>query len=178
MIYVIERIKFWWNADRLGPDIPITHCFSYFPKYYEYICKQKFREFGENSELRPNAYAIDCAGICIGDNVVIRHGCMMYGHNEYPLTIEDNVLLGPEVHIYSANHRYENRNVLISRQGHVAKGSVIIREGAWIGGKVTILPGVVIGKHSVIAAGSVVTKSVPDYTVFAGIPAKKIKEIV
>lgn len=53
---------------------------------------------------------------------------------------------------------------------------VIIKDYAWIGSNVIILPKVTIGKGAVVAAGSVVTKSVPDYTLVAGIPAKKIGE--
>ena len=40
-----------------------------------------------------------------------------------------------------------------------------------------ILPGVTIGKNSIVAANSVVTKSVPDYSVVAGNPAKILKEL-
>ena len=177
MFYIIKRIKYCWEADRMGPDMLFTHILSYFPKYYKGICKKKFREFGDNSELRSGAYAIDCSGICIGDHVVIRPGCMLYGHKEYPVIIGDNVLIGPNVFIYSANHKYDDTSRLISKQGHVINKSIEIKEGAWIGGNVTILPGVAIGKHAVIGAGSVVTKDIPDYTVFAGSPAKLIKKI-
>lgn len=177
MLYIIKRIKYCWEADRMGPDMLFTHIISHFPKYYMGICRKKFGAFGDNSELRPGAYAIDCSGIRIGDHVVMRPGCMLYGHKNYPLIIGDNVLIGPSVFIYSANHRYNNITQLISKQGHVIEKSIEIKDGAWIGGNTTILPGVVIGKHAVIGAGSVVTKDVPDYTVFAGSPAKFIKNI-
>lgn len=42
----------------------------------------------------------------------------------------------------------------------------------------TILPGVTIGNNVVVAAGEVVTKDVPDNCLVAGIPAKKIKDII
>ena len=50
-----------------------------------------------------------------------------------------------------------------------------ICKGAWIGAGSTILPGVTIGKHAIVGAASVVTKSVPDYAVAVGNPAKVIK---
>ena len=49
--------------------------------------------------------------------------------------------------------------------------------GAWIASYAIILPGVTIGKNSVVGAGSVVTKDIPDYEVWAGVPAKKIKDL-
>ena len=50
-----------------------------------------------------------------------------------------------------------------------------MKEGSWIGANAIILPGVTIGKNAVVGAGSVVTKNVPDFSVFAGAPARLIK---
>ena len=50
-----------------------------------------------------------------------------------------------------------------------------IGNAVWIGDSVIILPGVCIGNGAVIGAGSIVTKSVPDYAVFAGVPARFLK---
>lgn len=47
----------------------------------------------------------------------------------------------------------------------------------WIGGHSVIIGGVEIGDNSIIASGSVVTKDVPENTIFAGNPAKKLKDI-
>ena len=52
---------------------------------------------------------------------------------------------------------------------------VVIKDGAHIGVGAIIMPGVIIGKGSVIGAGAVVTKSIPDYSVAVGSPAKVIK---
>jgi len=51
---------------------------------------------------------------------------------------------------------------------------VIIKEGAIISARSIILPGVVIGTKSIVSAGSVVNRTVPDYTLVAGNPAKKV----
>ena len=53
---------------------------------------------------------------------------------------------------------------------------VTIDDGTWIGEKVCILPGVTIGKKFIIGAGAVVNKSIPDYSMAAGVPAKVIKK--
>lgn len=62
-------------------------------------------------------------------------------------------------------------------QGHGEVEQVKLREGCWIGANCIILPGVTVGKNSVVGAGSVVTKSIPDFSVAVGSPAKVIKVI-
>lgn len=54
---------------------------------------------------------------------------------------------------------------------------IIIGNNVWIGGHSVIIGGVEIGDNSIIASGSVVTKDVPENTIFAGNPAKKLKDI-
>lgn len=84
------------------------------------------------------------------------------------VTIGDDVLIGPNVSIYTACHPldYELRKYPIE----FAK-PVTIGNNVWIGGSVTIIPGVTIGDRSVIGAGSVVTKDVEPDCVYAGNPA-------
>lgn len=54
---------------------------------------------------------------------------------------------------------------------------VEIGENVWIASKATILKGVTIGKYSVIAASAVITKDVPAYEVWGGVPGKFVKQI-
>ncbi|MGT2686378.1 CatB-related O-acetyltransferase [Streptococcus porcinus] len=58
----------------------------------------------------------------------------------------------------------------------VSNGDIIIKDDVWIGTNAIVLSGVTIGKGAVIAAGSVVTKDVPPYTIYGGVPAKPIKK--
>lgn len=93
------------------------------------------------------------------------------------IIIENDVMLGAGIHIYVANHIYDRNESNIIEQGHHEAKTVHLKEGCWIGANVTILPGVTIGNNAVVGAGSIVTKSVPDRTVYAGNPAKLIKKI-
>jgi acetyltransferase-like isoleucine patch superfamily enzyme len=178
---IINKWKFDKNSDRLGPDLPFTHWRLFLKKEMEGLCKKKFSHFGENSEFRPYAYAINCSKISIGRNVVIRPGTMLFAdsrfQNDGMIIIEDNALIGSGVHIYTANHEFRNLDKDIYYQGHQLARSVTIHHGCWIGANAVILPGVNIGRNSVVGAGSVVTKDVPERTVFAGSPAKLIKKI-
>lgn len=53
-------------------------------------------------------------------------------------------------------------------------GKIKIGSNSYIGANVTILPGVTIGENCIVGAGSVVTKSIPDNTVAAGVPCRFI----
>ncbi len=55
---------------------------------------------------------------------------------------------------------------------------IAIEDEVWIGARCIVTKGVVIGKGAIVAAGSVVTKSVPPYTLAAGNPARHIKEVM
>ena len=57
-----------------------------------------------------------------------------------------------------------------------SKGNIEIGSDVWIGNEVSIMSGVKIGHGAVIALGAVVTKDVPPYEIWGGVPAKKIKD--
>ena len=93
-----------------------------------------------------------------------------------PLPIGQSVAIGPNCVIYSHDHTYDS-DAPAAWKGPLITKPVTIKDHAWIGSGVTILPGVTVGERAVIAAGSVVTKDVQPNSVYAGIPAKKIKDI-
>ncbi|WP_272482092.1 CatB-related O-acetyltransferase [Thomasclavelia spiroformis] len=74
--------------------------------------------------------------------------------------------------LYYKNRGFLNKNI----NEFVNIPKVIIQDDVWIGSNAIILQGITVGKGSVIAAGAVVTKNVPPYTVWGGIPAKQIKK--
>jgi acetyltransferase-like isoleucine patch superfamily enzyme len=102
---------------------------------------------------------------------------MMFADEFAGITIEDNVMMGAGVHFYVNNHKFDRRDIPLIDQGYYPSEDILVKEGAWIGANAVILPGVVIGRNSVVGAGSIVTKSLPDYSVAVGCPAKVIKMI-
>lgn len=179
MIRIKEELRnrFNWskNVDRIGPDILYSHLLSYAPKLYKDYCKKKFAYFGEGAEIRTGAYAVYCSNIYIGENVIIRPQSMLMADEKACIKIEKDVLIGSGVHMYVANHRFDDINVPIFYQGHTESKSIILKEGCWVGANALLLSGVTIGKNAVVAAGAVVTKDVEDFAVVGGIPAKLIR---
>lgn len=106
----------------------------------------------------------------VGKNVFINHGCSFLDLGG--ITIEDQVLIGPQVKLVTENHPLDPA----TRKGLITK-PILIRRNAWIGAGATILPGVTIGENAIVAAGTVVSKDVADNTVVGGLPAKLIKSI-
>lgn len=91
-----------------------------------------------------------------------------------PVNIGNNVMIGPNVDIYTVNHPMTAQG---RREYKAIATPVNIGNDVWIGGKVAIMPGVTIGSNVVIAAGAVVTHDVPDNTLVGGVPAKVIKSL-
>ena len=109
--------------------------------------------------------------VIIGNKTIIGIGCTIIG----PVLIGDNVMLAQNIVISGLNHGYEMIDIPPSEQKAITK-QIIIQDNVWIGANCVVTAGVNIGKHSIIGAGSIVTKSVPDYCVALGNPAKIIKK--
>lgn len=116
--------------------------------------------------------------IKIGDGVNI--GPMSHITAIDCIIIGNGVLTGPQVLITDNSHGLFEEDQLQIRPADrplYSKGPVVIEENVWIGQGSMILSGLTIGKGSIVAANSVVTKSVPPFSLVAGNPAKVIKTI-
>lgn len=109
--------------------------------------------------------------IRIGKNVFMNRGVSVTA--PAPVSIGDDVLIGPYSVINSGNHRYSVGSELIRKQGHELK-AITIGPDCWIGAGVVVLPGVNMGRGSVAAAGAVVTRDVSEGEVVGGVPARRI----
>lgn len=110
----------------------------------------------------------------IGEYVYINSGTVIYSGNG--VKIGNNVLIGPSCNIVPANHKFNERNILIRLQGfQPSKRGILIEDDVWLGANVTILDGSIIRKGCVIAANSLINGETEEYGIYAGNPAVKIK---
>jgi len=177
---IFQRIMFWNNADRMGPDMLSTHWNLYLKSRMLYVCKKKFKKFDDTAEFRPGAYAIGCSKISIGHRVVVRPLTILHADSRphgAGITIEDDVLLGPGIQIYVDTHAYGDPLLPIIDQGFLDSKQVVLEKGAWIGAHSVILPGVTVGENSVVGAGSIVTRNIPARVVAAGNPATVLRAV-
>jgi len=90
-----------------------------------------------------------------------------------PVIIGNDVMFGPGVTIMGGDH---NTTEVGKKMREIKTGGknfpVIIEDDVWIGANVTILKGVKIGEGTVVGACSLVTKSLPPYSVCYGNPCK------
>jgi len=116
--------------------------------------------------------------VCVGKNTRIGNNCYInFGASfvdDDIITIEDNVLFGPNVTIVTTGHPVHPD---LRPHGEMYSAPVTVKKGAWLCANVTVLAGVTIGENAVIAAGSVVTKDIPANTIAMGVPCKVAREI-
>ena len=123
------------------------------------IAKGLFKRSGENINIEKGAYFGDGSQIEIGDNSGIGVNCRVCG----PVTIGDNVMMGPDVIILTERHKFDRLDIPMLEQGYDKPEPVVIGDDVWIGTRV------------IIGAGAIVTKDVPEYAIACGNPAKVVK---
>jgi acetyltransferase-like isoleucine patch superfamily enzyme len=114
------------------------------------------------------------SAISIGEGTAI-NAYVNVRFREGRVKIGRNVLFGQFVSVLVGTHKYEDKSKLIKDQGTIS-GDIEIGDDVWIGAHSVIMPGVKLGKGAVVGAQSVVTCDVPEYEVWAGVPARKLKE--
>lgn len=112
--------------------------------------------------------------ITIGDNTNIAMNCFIQSAKD--VTIGKNNLIAPYCYVIGGgDHETVRLDLPIIAQGQIVRG-ITIEENCWIGADVKVLDGVKIERDSIIGAGAVVTKSVPEFSIAVGVPAKVLKD--
>ncbi|GEO78049.1 maltose O-acetyltransferase [Companilactobacillus mindensis DSM 14500] len=134
--------------------------------------KEIFGSYGKNVSVQSRFNCDYGKNIHVGDYFLSNYNLTIL--DVAPVNIGNNVMIGPNVDIYTVNHPMTAKG----RRDYLAKGfPVKIGNDVWIGGKSSIMPGVTIGNNVVVAAGAVITKDVPDNSLVGGVPAKVIKKL-
>ena len=168
ILFALSYAMYYFLARHLpGSDVPYSLGSK---KIRAFCCRRIFKSFGKNVNIEHGVFFGSGREIEIGNNSGIGTNCRIAG----PLSIGCDVMIAPNVSIYTRNHETENIYRPMRLQTAPLK-KVTIGDDVWIGANAIILPGVTIGNGCIVAAGAVVTKDVPDYAVVGGNPAKIIK---
>ena len=128
------------------------------------------RSFGKNILIIGR---IVCFGrkLYIGNSVSINEGVYLNAIGDLKIGNYCRISAGVQIHTAQlrTDQRYQERR-------HIIK-YVTLEDGVWLCAGVIVIPGVTIGEGSIIGAGSVVTKDVPKFEFWGGVPARKIKSL-
>ena len=145
---------------------------GYFSSKLRYLLvKRIFLFCGQDVNIDKGAVFGNGGALSIGDRSGIGRDCLVASDTQ----IGQDVMMAPEVIIFSQNHKFDSREISMNKQGVTDSRPVIIENDVWIGQRAMLMAGVRIGQGSIIAAGAVVTKDVLPYSIVGGNPAKIIR---
>ncbi len=146
---------------KLGKDVKIFNFVNAYSceigdrtKIGAFVEIQKGAKIG--SDCKISSHSFICEGVTIGDKVFIGHN-VTFINDKYPNATNPDGSMQTD----------DDWTVI----------PVVVEDGATIGSSVTLLCGITIGEKAFVGAGSVVTQSVPPFQVWAGNPAKFLKNV-
>ena len=154
-------LEFWLMVLRFVGFIPI-----HFIRKIFYIISGVKMPFDSTIHIGANFF--NPSNITIGHDTIIGDHCFLDGRA--PLKIGSHVGIASQVLIYNDEHDINSLDYGNSF------GPVEIGDYVFIGPRAIILPNIKIGKGAVVAAGAIVTKDIPDFEIWGGVPAKKIND--
>ncbi len=113
------------------------------------------------------------ARLSIGERAFVGQGTIIAVSNM--LSIGQNTLIGAYCYLLTNQHKIDCRSTPIRDQGYL-RGPLQIGDDVWIGAHCVLMPNVSVGNGAVVGAGSIVTRNIPEFEVWAGAPARKIRE--
>jgi len=134
--------------------------------------KKLFKKVGEEVFIESGFYCDYGDKISLGDRIYLNANCTLLDGGL--ISIGDDCLIGPNVQILTINHALSPKERL--KKANFAS-DVVIEDNVWLGAGVIVLPGVTIGSGTTIGAGSIVTQDCDSNYLYAGNPARKIRQI-
>ncbi|MEC0369204.1 acyltransferase [Paenibacillus chibensis] len=107
----------------------------------------------------------------IGERSFINRRCFF----DAGVRIGEDCDIGFEVMFCTSTHQQGTHK---KRAGIFEGKQIHVGNGCWIGARALLLPGVIVGDGCIVAAGSVITKDCLPNGLYAGVPAKRIKDLI
>jgi acetyltransferase-like isoleucine patch superfamily enzyme len=174
-----QRNSLPWNRARIHWEFAKREAFVRWPVHgnvLEALLDGRL-EIGANTLLEPEVWltAPSPARIRIGSGSFLNLGVMVAAMEL--VEIGDHCMFANGCFISDAAHRFTDPDLPVPWQGFTSKGPTIIGDNVWCGANVVVTSGVTIGQRCVIGANSVVTTSLPPFSIAAGAPAKVLRMI-
>ena len=138
------------------------------------IIKSKSKKCGDNIYVGKNVTIKKIGSLELGSNISIHNNCYIDASGE--IEIKDDVSIAHSSTIMSSSHTWQDKAIPI-KYNPTTYSKVVIGPNVWAGCGVRILSGVNIQKNIILGAGSICNASLLEEGVYAGVPAKKIKDI-
>jgi acetyltransferase-like isoleucine patch superfamily enzyme len=158
------------------------------------IEREKFAALGDNVIFEAGALVFHPEQIELGENIYVGHYTILKGyyrnririashvwigqncffHGAGGIEIEEGVGIGPGVMVLTSTHDAPGRAIPIIDYP-IVTAPVRLGTGCDIGIGSIILPGVSIGRGAIVGAGSVVTHDVPEFEIWGGVPARRLR---
>ena len=165
----IKKIKYVPILDEL--------CFFIMNRAFSYQ-KRKFYKTGNiHSSVRIGKNCKIDQNVFIDKHTYFGDNCHFYAGKNSSVHIGSYCAIGHNVHIKARTHDLSQPFPTDDGGNKRIEKNIWIGDKVWIGDNVFIREGVSVGNNSVIGANSVVTKDIEAYSVYAGVPARKIKSI-
>jgi maltose O-acetyltransferase len=111
-------------------------------------------------------------GVQLGDWAWINHRC--YFDSRDRIVVGERCSLAMEVMLCTSGHLPGDAG---KRAGAYVSGPIVIGAGSWLGTRATVLGGVTIGEGCIVAAGAVVTEDLEPHGLYAGVPARHVRDL-
>lgn len=122
---------------------------------------------------------ISCKNGCVyvGKRTGLSAHTIIHATNDCPVNIGADAIIGPQCYIVGGgDYNFDRLDIPMREQGIKQDGGVTLEDDVWLGAKTTVLGGVTIHKGSIAGTSSLVNRSIPEYSICAGIPAKVIRK--
>lgn len=142
---------------------------------YSHVSERRKMRLGPGVRLAPNISIRNGERISVGAGAEVGERCSLWaGDSTGRITIGESALFGPDVYVTASNYAFEEPGPVMDQPKH--ESDVLIGPDTWLGKGVIVLPGTTIGAGCVVGAGSVVSRSLPPWSVAVGSPARVVRQ--
>ncbi len=134
--------------------------------------KALFKRLAGMAWIQPGVTFVESNRLVVGKNFGVNSGS--YINAVGGITMGDYVLIGSNVTISSGQHPIEGRLPPVFARPVIPK-PIVIEDDVWIGAGAVIMPGITLRRGTVVGANAVVTADTEEYSVMAGVPARKLR---